>query len=112
MWNSDLTIPMPATCTAWYLVNGDMDPAEARATALQEVDEHASGHAPLTTGSRVAPSAVAGSGRRVRHGADVTPGVSEAGRRRVDSARVTISAHAASGAPPSANPAARADAKC
>jgi hypothetical protein len=57
MCNSDLTISMPATCTAWYLVNGDMDPAEARATALQEVDEHASGHAPLTTGSRVAPSA-------------------------------------------------------
>ena len=39
MWNRDLTIPMPAMCTAWYLVNGDMDPAEARATALQEVDE-------------------------------------------------------------------------
>ena len=43
MWNSDLTIPMPAMCTAWYLVSGDMDPAEARATALQEVAKHASG---------------------------------------------------------------------
>ena len=43
MWKRDLTIPMPATCTAWYLVSGDMDPAEARATALREVDEHASG---------------------------------------------------------------------
>jgi hypothetical protein len=43
MRNRDLTIPMPATCTAWYLVSGKLDPAEARATALREVDEHAAG---------------------------------------------------------------------
>jgi hypothetical protein len=38
-----LTIPMQATCTAWYLVSCDLDPDEARSSALRMVDRHASG---------------------------------------------------------------------
>jgi hypothetical protein len=38
-----LTIPMPATCTAWYLVHWGLDPEQARGIALGEVQEHASG---------------------------------------------------------------------
>lgn len=38
-----LTIPLPTTCTAWYLVRVGMTPDQARDLALQAVDDYAAG---------------------------------------------------------------------
>jgi len=39
--NAKLTVPLPATCTAWYLVLADMDPGKAREVAMGAVNDYA-----------------------------------------------------------------------